>query len=90
MAKNLRAKIPASDTLIVRDINQDTAKRFAEEAKADAKAQGAKEGSYTVEIADSARQIADKSVSVLFFVFVLYVMYCRGAACCHSSLSSTI
>lgn len=79
MAKNLRAKIPASDTLIVRDVNQDTAKRFAEEAKADAKAQGAKEGSYAVEIADSARQIADKSVSVFLFCVASYVTYCRGA-----------
>jgi hypothetical protein len=28
MAKNLRAKIPASDTLIVRDVNEDVMKRF--------------------------------------------------------------
>lgn len=71
MAKNLRAKIPASDTLIVRDVNQDTAKRFVEESKADAKAQGAREGSFKVEIAENARDIADKSVSACF-------CHCRG------------
>jgi hypothetical protein len=58
MAKNLRAKIPASDTLIVRDVNHDTAARFAAEAQeaAGSSAEG------KVEIADNAREVAEKSV----------------------------
>lgn len=51
MAKNLRAKIPAADTLIIRDVNEDATKRFVAEAK---------EG--PVEIAENAREVAEKSV----------------------------
>jgi len=54
MAKNLRAKIPAADTLIIRDVNEETAKRFAAEAHGAA-----------VEIAQNAREVAEKSVSVM-------------------------
>lgn len=52
MAKNLRAKIPASDTLIIRDVNEDSTKRFVAEAQ---------EGK--VEVAENARDVAEKSVS---------------------------
>ncbi|KAJ5811329.1 hypothetical protein N7474_007630 [Penicillium riverlandense] len=61
MAKNLRAKIPASDTLIVRDVNDETAARFA--AEAEEAAGGSGEGK--VEIADNAREVAEKSTVMI-------------------------
>ena len=69
MAKNLRAKIPASDTLIIRDINENTAKRFVEENQEAVRNSGAKEGTSRVLIAQNAREIAEQSVSfVLRFI----------------------
>ncbi|KKA20218.1 hypothetical protein T310_5761 [Rasamsonia emersonii CBS 393.64] len=59
MAKNLRAKIPASDTLIIRDVNKDVMQRFVEETKT----------AGSVEIADNPREVAEKAVSKgIFFI----------------------
>lgn len=63
MAKNLRAKIPATDNLIVRDVNEDASKRFAEEARETARSTGAADDTYKVEIAGCPREVAEKSVS---------------------------
>jgi hypothetical protein len=63
MAKNLRAKIPASDTLIIRDVNEEAMKRFAAEAQEAARSNGAGANEGQVEIAASAREVAEKSVS---------------------------
>jgi hypothetical protein len=63
MAKNLRAKIPATDTLIVRDVNENATKRFVEETREAAKSSGAADGDMKVEIAQSAREVAERSVS---------------------------
>jgi 3-hydroxyisobutyrate dehydrogenase len=63
MAKNLRAKIPASDTLIVRDVNEAATERFVKEAQEIAQNSGAGADEYKVEIATDAREIAEKSVS---------------------------
>lgn len=65
MAKNLRAKIPATDTLVIRDVNEDAMKRFVEEARETAKGTGATEDAYKVEVAGCAREVAEKSVSGL-------------------------
>lgn len=65
MAKNLRAKIPATDTLVIRDVNEDAMKRFMEEARETANSAGAAEDTYKVEIAGCAREVAEKSVSGL-------------------------
>lgn len=62
MAKNLRAKIPASDTLIIRDINEDAMKRFVAESQEAARSTGAGAGESLVEIAENAREVAEKSV----------------------------
>ena len=62
MANNLRAKIPASDTLIVRDVNEDVMKRFAAEARETAQSNGACPNECQVEIAQNAREVAEKSV----------------------------
>ncbi|KAE8417831.1 6-phosphogluconate dehydrogenase [Aspergillus pseudocaelatus] len=65
MAKNLRAKIPASDTLIIRDINENTAKRFVEENEEAVRNSGAKEGTSRVLIAQNAREIAEQSTVIV-------------------------
>lgn len=57
MAKNLRAKIPASDTLIVHDVNEQTMRQFVDEAKTTSTG--------PVEFTDSARTVAEKSVSLV-------------------------
>lgn len=63
MAKNLRAKIPATDTLLVRDVNENATTRFVEETKEAAKSSGAADGTMKVEVAQSARAVAEQSVS---------------------------
>lgn len=61
MAKNLRSKIPAGDTLIIRDIDSDVMKKFVDEVGA-----SSKEG-LNVEVAGNAREVAEKSVCCHFF-----------------------
>ncbi len=51
MAKNLRAKIPASDTLVVSDRDSQATARFVREIGAG------------IEVASSPRMVAEKSVS---------------------------
>jgi hypothetical protein len=55
MAKNLRAKIPAEDTLFVHDVNTAATKRFLEEHP-----QG-------VLVAANVRELAEKAVSLHLF-----------------------
>ena len=64
MAKNLRAKIPAADTLIIRDVNEEAAKRFVADAQEAARSAGAGSDEMRVEIAESPREVAEKSVSI--------------------------
>ncbi|KAJ5096487.1 hypothetical protein NUU61_005843 [Penicillium alfredii] len=61
MAKNLRAKIPISDTLIVRDVNEETIKRFVAENQEARRSSGTSPDQGKVEIAESAREVAEKS-----------------------------
>lgn len=56
MARNLRAKMSRSDTLIVHDINQSSMQKLVDEVKA------AGFGADSVEMTDSARTVAEKSV----------------------------
>jgi 3-hydroxyisobutyrate dehydrogenase-like beta-hydroxyacid dehydrogenase len=53
MAKNLRAKIPAEDTLFVQDVNTDASKKFLEEHP-----QG-------VQVAANVREVAENAVCIL-------------------------
>jgi 3-hydroxyisobutyrate dehydrogenase-like beta-hydroxyacid dehydrogenase len=52
MAKNLRAKIPAEDTLFVHDVNTAATKQFLEEHP-----QG-------VRVAETVREVAEKAVCI--------------------------
>ena len=54
MAKNLRTKIPASDTLIIYDRNEDATTRFVQEM-----GRTAGEG---IEVAPNVRGVAEKAV----------------------------
>ncbi|KAH1439797.1 hypothetical protein KXX68_004383 [Aspergillus fumigatus] len=65
MAKNLRAKIPATDTLLVRDVNENATTRFVEETKEAAKSSGAADGTMKVEVAQSAREVAEQSTVMI-------------------------
>ena len=56
MAKNLRAKIPAEDTLFIQDVNKAASQKFLEENP-----QG-------VRIADNVREVAEKAVCTLFSI----------------------
>lgn len=64
MAKNLRAKIPATDTLIVRDVNEKAAQRFVAEATETFHSTGTTVEENRVQIAENARELAEKSVSI--------------------------
>ncbi|KAI9827200.1 MAG: hypothetical protein M1832_005337 [Thelocarpon impressellum] len=57
MAKNLRSKMPASDTLLIHDLNGEATRRFVDEAKAS--------GGAAVEMTDSARELAEKSETII-------------------------
>lgn len=65
MAKNLRAKVPPSDTLIIRDVNPETTERFVAESKELAKSSGAGEDAFRVEVSAHPREVAEKSTVVI-------------------------
>jgi hypothetical protein len=58
MARNLRSKLPSSDTLLIQDINIDATKRFLEEANATS-------AGASVQIANDVREASENSVSIL-------------------------
>jgi 3-hydroxyisobutyrate dehydrogenase-like beta-hydroxyacid dehydrogenase len=60
MAKNLRAKIPAEDTLFVHDVNTAATKQFLDEHP-----QG-------VRVAENVREVAEKAVRTSHFLLPLY------------------
>lgn len=58
MAKNLRAKIPAEDTLFVQDVNTAASKKFLEENPTG------------VRVADTVREVAEKAVRNPLLLFL--------------------
>lgn len=58
MASNLRAKLPATDTLVVYDQIPERSEKLKEEAKSSNKSNGA-----SVEVVDSPQAAAENSVS---------------------------
>ncbi|KAL4925098.1 6-phosphogluconate dehydrogenase [Aspergillus undulatus] len=65
MAKNLHAKIPSTDTLIIRDVNEESTARFVREAGETAKSSGTSGTVPHVVVAENARDIAEKSNVVI-------------------------
>ena len=67
MAKNLRAKIPSSDTLVIRDVNDEAVERFVAESKELAStSELTVKDAFKVDVAASSREIAERSVSELW------------------------
>lgn len=64
MAKNLRAKIPASDTLIIHDRNKEATASFIREVgiASDNSTSNNEMGLMGIEIASSPRAVAEKAV----------------------------
>jgi hypothetical protein len=63
MAKNLREKLPETDTLMINDVNKDAVKKFVEELSG-----------FTVLAANSPREIAEKAVCERAFFDSIYVL----------------
>ena len=72
MAKNLRAKIPASDTLIIHDRNKDATANFMHEVgiARDNPTSNNQMGLMGIEVASSPRAVAEKAVSDLSFTII--------------------
>ncbi len=70
MAKNLRAKVPETDSMIIFDTNAAATKRFAEEVGIAASGVGAAGKGPGIHIASSPREVAESSVqeSVLILI----------------------
>ncbi|KAK5203042.1 hypothetical protein LTR41_011229 [Exophiala xenobiotica] len=65
MAMNLREKMPASHTLVIRDTNVDAMKRFVEEVREMTKSKGAASNSMKLEVANNAGEVAEKSTVLI-------------------------
>lgn len=62
MARNLRSKMPSSNTLMIFDINNDVMGQFVKEAREDARGSGTADDARQVTVATSARYLAEKAV----------------------------
>lgn len=62
MARNLRAKIPETDTLVIHDRNAEAATKFLQEVGISASSMGAEGKNINIEIASTPRGVAEKSV----------------------------
>lgn len=65
MAKNLRAKIPKTDTLVVYDRNTEATSKFVQEIGMAASSPDADGKGMGIEVVKSPRAVAEKSVCVL-------------------------
>ena len=77
MAKNLRSKIPPSDSLVINDINLEATRRFVDEFRIANPIAGTLDEGIGIEIAKSPREVAERSVSSHIFprpTRVLYMM----------------
>ena len=77
MAKNLRAKIPASDNLIIHDRNKDATASFIDEVgiARDSSTSNSEMGLMGIETASSPRAVAEKAVSHLPFLVINPSLY---------------
>ena len=77
MAKNLRAKIPASDTLIIHDRNKDATANFINEVgiARDNSTSNSEMGLMGIEIASSPRAVAERAVGHLSFLCIKRCLY---------------
>jgi hypothetical protein len=73
MAKNLRLKIPSSDTLVINDINVEATRRFVDEFRIANPVAGTLDEGVGIEIAKSPREVAERSVSAHLSLRSTYV-----------------
>lgn len=66
MAKNLRARIPNDDKLLVFDRDSEATSKFAKEVGIAASSVGAESKGTGIEIVNSPREVAERSVSKAF------------------------
>lgn len=64
MAKNLRAKIPETDTLIIYDTNSKATEKFVEEVGIATSSTNAPGKGTGIHVAEDPREVAQKSVSL--------------------------
>lgn len=81
MARNLRAKLPETDNMIICDANLTATKKFVEEVGIAAASAGAQGKGKSIEIASSPREVAEASVGFQFHLlrthqfFVMSLFY---------------
>ena len=77
MAKNLRAKIPASDTLIIHDRNKEATAMFMHEVgiARDKPTSNNEMGLMGIEVASSPRAVADRAVRDLSSTIIKHFPY---------------
>lgn len=68
MAKNLRARMPEGDTLLIHDRNTEATSKFIEEVGIAAASVGADRKGQGIEIVNTPRALAEKSVSAAFYL----------------------
>lgn len=66
MAKNLRARIPEGDRLVIYDRNEDTTSRFLHEISHSNPDRETFQRGTVTEVASQARKVVEKSVSLPF------------------------
>ena len=64
MAKNLREKLPKTDTLLINDVNKDAVGKFVEELSG-----------FTVHATGSPREIAERAVRTEMFPLGILLLY---------------
>lgn len=77
MAKNLRAKIPASDTLVIHDRNKEATAMFMHEVgiARDKPTSNNEMGLMGIEVASSPRAVADRAVRDLSSTIIKHFPY---------------
>lgn len=68
MAKNLRAKIPPTDTLVIHDRNTEATSKFVQEIGMAASSPDAEGKGMGIEVVNSPRAVAEKAVSAILLL----------------------
>lgn len=68
MVKNLRAKIPPTDTLVIHDRNTEATSKFVQEIGMAASSPDAEGKGMGIEVVNSPRAVAEKAVSAILLL----------------------
>ena len=81
MAANLRAKLPTGDKFLINDVNKAATAKFVQEVGIVATGTEGENEARAVEVVDSPREIAERSVSVhypsrkLYYLFMMNMFF---------------